>query len=141
MARTHARVRGKSGSSKPVVADLSFVTMKKADVEKTIVKLANDDIKASMIGLILRDTYGVPSVKKVTGKSIGAILAEAKIVFRIPEDLEALVKKATALKKHLESNTRDVHNKRGLQLIEAKIRRLSKYYKVKGKIPANWSMK
>jgi small subunit ribosomal protein S15 len=140
MARTHARVKGKSGSTRPVKADLSFVTMKKADVEKTIVKLAKDDVKQSMIGLILRDTYGVPSIKKVTGKSIGAILAEANVVTKIPEDLNALVVKATALKKHLEANTRDVHNKRGLQLIEAKIRRLSKYYKVKDKIPANWSM-
>ncbi len=141
MARTHARVKGKSGSTRPVVADLSFVTLKKADVEKLVIKMANDDVKQSMIGLILRDTHGIPSIKLVTGKSVSKILAEAKIEFRVPEDLAALVAKALALRKHLESNTRDTHNKRGLQLIEAKIRRLSTYYKKKGMLASNWSMK
>lgn len=140
MARMHARVKGKSGSKKPVVADLSFVTLKKQEIEKLIVKMAKEDVKPSMIGITLRDTYGVPSVKKITGKSILAILEEAKVAAAIPEDLSALVVKAKKLKKHLELNTRDTHNKRGLQLIESKIRRLSGYYKKTGKIPANWSM-
>lgn len=140
MARIHARVKGKSGSKRPVVADLSFVTMKKKEVEELVVKLANEDNKPSVIGLILRDTYGVPSVKLVTGRSIGAILEEKKLSAKIPEDLQALVTKAQNLSKHLEKNTRDVHNKRGFQLIESKIRRLSKYYKQTGRIPANWSM-
>lgn len=140
MARTHARVKGKSGSTRPVKADLSFVSLKKKEVEDLIVKLASDDVKPSMIGLILRDTYAVPSVKAVCGKSIGKILEEKKMTLSIPEDLQALVVKAQKLKKHLEFNSRDVHNKRGLQLVEAKIRRLSTYYKNTGKIPANWSM-
>lgn len=140
MARIHARVKGKSGSKRPVVADLSFVTMKKKEVEELVVKLANEDNKPSVIGLILRDTYGIPSVKLVTGRSIGAILEEKKLSAKIPEDLQALVTKAQNLYKHLEKNSRDVHNKRGLQLIESKIRRLSNYYKQTGRIPANWSM-
>jgi small subunit ribosomal protein S15 len=140
MARTHARVKGKSGSNRPVKADLSFVSMKKADVEKLVIKLAKDDVKPSMIGLILRDTHGVPSIKLVTGKSVSTILAEAKVESKLPEDLAALVAKALALKKHLETNTRDTHNKRGLQLIESKIRRLSTYYKKKNVIASNWSM-
>lgn len=138
MARTHARVKGQSGSTKPVEADLSFVTLKKKEIEELVIKFAKDDVKLSQIGLILRDTYGVPSVKLTTGKSISKILEDAKITFKLPEDLEALVIKATALKKHLEFNTRDTHNKRGLQLIESKIRRLSGYYKKTGKLPANW---
>lgn len=141
MARTHARVKGKSGSTKPVVTDLSFVTVKKADVEKLVLELAKEDVKSSMIGLILRDSHGIPSVKKMTGKSVGKILEENKInVASIPEDLTALVVKVRGLKKHLGMNTRDIHNKRSLQLIEAKIRRLAKYYKNTGKIPANWSL-
>ena len=98
-----------------------------------------DAIKPSMIGLILRDTHGVPSVKAVTGKSVTAILAEAGEVSQLPEDLDALVVRANKLKKHLETNTRDTHNKRGLALIEAKIRRLTKYYKRVGKVADNWS--
>ena len=140
MARTHARVKGKSGSKRPVKADMSFVTMKKKEVEELVLKLANDDMKPRMIGLVLRDTYGIPSVKLITGKSVGAILSEKKLTAKVPEDLEALVIRAQKLSKHLELNKRDLHNKRGLQLTEAKIRRLSGYYKKTGRIPENWSM-
>lgn len=139
MARIHARVKGKSGSTRPVVKDLSFVTMTKKDVESLIVKLAKDDVKPSMIGTILRDSHGVADVKALTGKSIGDILSAAKLTAQIPEDLNALVIKAVALKKHLANNKKDLHNKRGLILMESKIRRLSKYYKKTGKVPQNWS--
>ena len=139
MARIHARVKGKSGSHRPVVKDLSFMNMTKKDVETLIVKLAKEDVKPSLIGLILRDTHGVADVKALTGKSIGDILKDAKLVSAIPEDLKALIDKQIALKKHLELNKKDLHNKRGLILIESKLKRLSKYYKKTGKIPANWS--
>ena len=94
-----------------------------------------------MIGLTLRDSYGIPSVKALVGKSVTDILEEAKLLTVIPEDLQALVTKAIGLRKHLEFNSRDTHNKRGLILIESKIRRLSTYYKKTGKIASNWSMK
>lgn len=141
MARTHARVKGKSGSSKPVNADLSFVTITAKEVKELIIQFANKDMKSSEIGIILRDTYAVPNIKKLTGKSIGKILEEAKISQTIPEDLGNLVEKALKLRKHLELNKKDLHNKRGLQLIESKIRRLSGYYKKTNKIPKNWKMK
>lgn len=140
MARIHARVKGKSGSSKPVNPEMSFVTLKAKEVEKLVIELAKDDIKPSLIGMKLRDSYAVPSVKKVTGKSIGAIINEAKLEAKLPEDLQALVDRALKLKKHLEFNTRDTHNKRSLQLVESKIRRLSKYYKKTGRVASNWSM-
>ena len=142
MARTHARVKGKSGSTRPVKDDLSFVKIKAKEVETIIVKLAkDDDVKPSMIGITLRDKYGVPSVKALTGKSISKILEDNKVLDKVPEDLQSLVNKAQALKKHLGINTRDTHNKRGLALIEAKIRRLSKYYKKVGKLSEEWSYK
>jgi small subunit ribosomal protein S15 len=56
----------------------------------------------------------------------------------VPEDLTALVVKAKALKKHLSFNKRDVHNKRGLILLESKIRRLSTYYKKTNRLAQNW---
>lgn len=138
MARTHARRKGKSGSTRPVEADLSFVTLKSKEVEDLVVKFAKDTVKPSKIGITLRDTYAIPSVKAVTGKSVTTILKEHKILADIPEDLQTLAEKARRLRKHLEVNTRDTHNKRGLILIESKIRRLSKYYKNKGRIPQNW---
>ena len=140
MARIHARVKGKSGSNKPVSADMSFVTYKPKEIEELVVKLAKDDVKLSVIGMTLRDTYGIPNVKKLTGKSVGKIVEEAKLSTNLPEDLQSLVDKALKLKKHLEFNTRDKHNNRGLHLIESKIGRLSKYYKKTGRIASNWSM-
>ncbi len=135
MARVHARVKGKSGSTRPVEKDNSFVKAKAKDVESLIVKFAKEDAKgATEIGRILRDTHGVPSVKTLTGKSIGKILEENKVSPKIPEDLKALQDKAQKLKKHMENNRNDVHNKRGLLLIESKIRRLTKYYKNAGRI-------
>jgi len=140
MARIHARVKGKSGSNKPVNADMSFVTMKPKEIEELVVKLAKDDVTLSVIGMTLRDTYGIPDIKKLTGKSVGKIVADAKLTTSVPEDLASLVEKALKLKKHLEFNTRDKHNTRGLHLIESKIGRLSKYYKKTGRIASNWSM-
>ena len=113
MARTHARVKGKSGSTRPVKTDLSFVTLKAKEVEDLVVKMAKDDVKPSKIGLVLRDSYGVPSIKKLTGKSVTKILSDSKLLTKVPEDLQALVTKLLALKKHLQNNPRDTHNKRG----------------------------
>ncbi|HIQ50834.1 MAG TPA: 30S ribosomal protein S15, partial [Nautiliaceae bacterium] len=38
----------------------------------------------------------------------------------------------------LENHPKDLHSKRGLQLIESKIKRLVKYYKRKKVLPENW---
>lgn len=139
MARIHARTKGKSGSKRPVKADLSFVKISAKDVVKVILELNEQDKSPSMIGLILRDNYGVPSVKALVGKSVTTILEENNKLSKMPEDLQALVEKTDKLKKHLVVNTRDVHNKRGLILLRSKIRRLSKYYKSKGRIEDNWN--
>ena len=139
MARIHARTKGKSSSSKPDVVDVSFVDMKAKDIEKLIVQFAKeDDMPASQIGLKLRDTYGIPSVKVICGKTISEILKENDMQKTVPEDLQALVTKVQSLKKHLMNNSRDIHNKRSLILTESKIRRLVKYYKGNGRIPQNW---
>jgi small subunit ribosomal protein S15 len=65
-------------------------------------------------------------------------LAEADMAPSIPEDLEMLLKKAARLSTHLERNRMDLANKRALQVIEAKIHKLSKYYKRKGVLPSDW---
>ena len=48
------------------------------------------------------------------------------------------VKKAVNLGRHLEEHPKDLHSKRGRQLAESKIYRLSKYYKQKGILPSDW---
>jgi len=92
-----------------------------------------------MIGLILRDSYGVPDVKAALGKKLTKVLEEHNLLPDIPEDLSNLLDKRANLLKHLAEHKKDIHNRRRLQLIEAKIKRLVKYYKREGRLPEKWS--
>ena len=139
MARMHARQKGKSSSKGPFMPEKpSWVPPDKTDIEDLIVKLAGDGNTSAMIGLILRDQHGVPDVKLATGKSISAIMKEKGILQGLPEDMGALLKKVINLNAYLKVNPRDLHNKRNLHLLEAKIRRLERYYKGTGVIPETW---
>lgn len=139
MARIHARKRGKSKSRKPLLSPTpSWVTYTPAEIEALVVKLAKQDKSSASIGTVLRDSYGVPDVKKITGNSIGKILEKNKLSPELPEDIQALLKRAIRAKKHLDLSKKDRVTKRGLQLIESKIRRLAKYYKSEGKLPQKW---
>ena len=59
----------------------------------------------------------------------------------IPEDLDSLVKRAVRLQNHLKTNKGDRKNVRSLELLEAKIHRVSKYYKTRNIIPKDWKYK
>ena len=138
MARMYSGRKGKSGSTKPSkLTKLSWVRYKPNEIELLIAKLAKEKTP-SQIGLFLRDVYGIPDIKQVIGKNITTILKEKNILSKIPEDLMALIKRSIALKKHLESNKHDVPAKRGLELTEAKIRKLVKYYKKTKKLEKDW---
>ncbi|MGB9675363.1 MAG: 30S ribosomal protein S15 [Candidatus Nanoarchaeia archaeon] len=142
MARIHARRRGKSGSKKPLLQPVpQWVGYGPEEVVALVIKLAKQGNTAAKIGMILRDNYGVPDVQKITGKKISKILEENNLAKKIPEDIEALIARAVRAKKHLDRNKKDLVTKRGLQLIESKIRRLEKYYKREGKLPQSWSYK
>ena len=133
MARMHSRKHGKSGSSKPVEKKAaSWVIYKDTEVEALIVKFAKQGNTPSQIGMILRDSYGIPDVKVILKKKIAQILKEKKLNRQLPDDLYSLVERDIALMSHLESNKHDMTAKRGLQLTESKIKRLIKYYKGKG---------
>jgi small subunit ribosomal protein S15 len=139
MARMHARRRGSSGSKKPIVKDKpSWVTMDAKEIEELVVKLGSEGKGSAMVGLILRDQYAIPSVRLSTGKTIGQIFRERKLVTRLPEDMQNLMKRAVSLNEHVKRNPKDLHNKRGLALIESRIRRLVKYYSREGMIPEGW---
>ncbi|MEK6852793.1 MAG: 30S ribosomal protein S15, partial [Nanoarchaeota archaeon] len=90
------------------------------------------------IGLQLRDTYGIPSVKQMNGKSIEQIMKSHKLPPELPSHLLNLIINAVKIKKHLEKNKHDKVAKRGLQLTEAKINRLARYYKQKGVLRPKW---
>ncbi len=137
MARMHARKKGKSGSKKPTVP-AKWVTYKDKEVERLVLKLRKDGLRSSDIGRILRDQYGIPSVKSITGKTITKILEENNLLPEIPEDLLNLLKKAVNLRDHLAKNKKDYTSKHGLELLESKIRRLIKYYIKTKKLPKDF---
>lgn len=108
------------------------------EVEALVIKLAKEGHNPSKIGIILRDQHSIPLTKPITGKNISQILREAGLELSLPEDLETLLGKASRLHIHLEKNRKDLHNKRALQIIEAKIYKLSRYYRRKGLLPPDW---
>ncbi|HLE97538.1 MAG TPA: 30S ribosomal protein S15 [Candidatus Thermoplasmatota archaeon] len=139
MARMHARRRGSSGSTRSDREKApSWSALDKAEVEETVVKLAREGKTAAYIGLVLRDQYGVPSIRLATGKRMQDILEANGVAPQIPEDLQNLMKRAVMLRGHLDGHPKDLHNARGLHLIESKIRRLAYYYRAQGKLPADW---
>lgn len=92
----------------------------------------------SAIGTILRDQYAIPLVKPITGKSISDTLEASGLASSMPEDLSNLMKKAQGLAVHMDKNKKDLHNKRNMQIIEARIHKLSRYYKREGVMAKNW---
>lgn len=139
MARLHAKRKGQSGSTRPFIkASPEWVAMDKGEIEDTILKLHQEGLSTAAIGVRLRDGYGVPNVRLATGKSILEILQGKNVKFAMPEDLSSLIKRAMSLQVHLKEHAKDLSNRRGLQLIESKIRRLSRYYKERGFLPADW---
>ena len=142
MARMHARRRGKSSSVRPYRKQAPAWSMTDAKaIEKIILDMRKEGVPSAKIGLVLRDRHGVPDVKLATGKRIGQILRENKAASEIPEDLRDLMIKALGLRKHLTDNKKDLANKRQLQLVESKVRRLVKYYTGTKRLPAGWVYK
>jgi small subunit ribosomal protein S15 len=131
--------KGKSHQTRPVSKrSPSWCKYQPEEVEALVIKLAREGNSPSRIGTILRDNHSIPLVRPITGKTIVKILKEAELAPSVPEDLGALLKKAESLTVHYEKNRRDLHNKRALQIIEAKIHKLARYYKREGFLPSNW---
>jgi small subunit ribosomal protein S15 len=131
--------KGKSHSIRPVSKrSPGWCKYQPEEVEALVIKLAKEGNTASRIGTILRDQYAIPLAKPITGKTVTKIMKEAQLAPAIPEDLASLVKKAESLGLHLEKNNKDLNNKRSMQIIEAKIYQLSRYYKREGVLPENW---
>lgn len=139
MARKYSRVRGKSGSKKPVIEKKpNWLRYSAKEVEKLTIKVAKTGKTPSQIGMVLRDSYGIPDVQLITKKKIVKILEENNLKLPLPEDLAALIQKVIRLMKHIETNKKDMAVKRGIGITESKIRRLEKYYKKTGKLPMDW---
>ncbi len=141
MARMHTRRKGRSGSKRPsALRAPEWLDEEKTPewVESKVVELAKAGNSPSMIGMIMRDQFGIPLVKVITGKRIVTILLEHGLARTIPEDLRNMIARAARIRRHLEDNKKDFVSKRSLQLVESKIHRLSKYYRRKGVLPSDW---
>jgi len=142
MARLYTSKRGRSGSTRPISKKApSWCKYTPEEVEALVLKLSREGNAASIIGVVLRDRYGVPLVKSITGKTIHEILKAGQQEGNIPEDLNVLVKTADDLRRHLEKNRKDYVNKRSLAMVESKIHRLVKYYRAKGQLRPDWQYK
>ena len=142
MGRLHTHNHGKSHSMRPAeLKKASWVSQSPKEIEEMIVKYAKDGLTPSQIGIKLRDQHAIPLVRPIINKGITQVLEENKANPELPEDLNNIVMKAVGLQKHLKSNKSDNRNVRSLELIEAKVHRLSVYYKKIGRIPKNWKYK
>jgi small subunit ribosomal protein S15 len=134
--------KGKSHSIRPVSRrPPNWCKYEPEEVEAFIIKLAKEGHNCSSIGTILRDQYAIPLVKPITGKSISETLKAASLAPAMPEDLGNLIKKAQRMAVHMDRNKKDSHNKRNMVMLEAKIHKLSRYYKNKGVLQQNWKYK
>ena len=130
----HTRRRGTSSSDRPVTDEPPAWSDVDADaVEERVVELANEGYSPSEIGLKLRDGgvdgTPVPDVSLATGKKIGEILEAHDAGAELPEDLRNLLEKAVRLNEHMDEHGQDHQNKRALQNVESKVRRLVHYYR------------
>lgn len=115
-----------------------WVSLSPEEIEDLVAKLAREGNSPSEIGMILRDKYAIPSVKKATGKTVTEILESHDLSPEIPEGLMSLIEKAVDLFRHLERNPKDLRSQRSLDQLESRIQRLTKYYRRKGRLPPDW---
>ncbi|ETN60832.1 40S ribosomal protein S13 [Anopheles aquasalis] len=139
MGRMHAPGKGISQSALPYRRSVpSWLKLNAEDVKEQIKKLGKKGMTPSQIGIILRDSHGVAQVRFVNGNKVLRIMKAVGLKPDIPEDLYFLIKKAVSIRKHLERNRKDIDSKFRLILIESRIHRLARYYKIKAVLPPNW---
>lgn len=155
----HAPGKGIASSALPYRrAPPSWLKTSPEEVVEQITKLARKGLSPSQIGVILRDSHGIPQarpcfpawalfnalsfqlltfassvcspqVRFLTGNKILRILKSAGMAPELPEDLYCLIKKAVAVRTHLGQFRKDKDAKFRLILIESRIHRLARYYK------------
>ena len=139
MGRMHSNGKGMSASAIPYRrAPPGWLKREPSDVCDQICKLSKKGLTPSQIGVILRDSHGVAQVAHVTGSKILRILKKKGFAPEIPEDLYCLIKKAVAVRKHLDKFRQDKDAKFRLILIESRIHRVARYYKTVKALPPTW---
>ena len=116
-----------------------WLTYSPEEVERLITNKYNQGLTKSQIGLVLRDQYGIPSVRELIKKNISKLLAERDIKEPLPEDLIALYRKAVKLHVHLQKEKKDKKSKRSFVILENRIKKLIKYYKESDLMPKDYN--
>jgi small subunit ribosomal protein S15 len=139
MSRIHSGHKGRAGSHRPYpMTKPEWVTATPEEVATQAVQLAKGGAGPALVGQALRDSYGVPLTRVVTGKRLTVLLRENGVTSDIPDDLQALLKRVVHLQRHLQTHPKDLSNRRGLSLMESRIRRLARYYRRRHRLPETW---
>mgnify|MGYP001593693614 CR=1 FL=1 len=96
------------------------------EVKAIILKLANKGLTAEKIGLIIKDQYGIPSVR-IYGLKIKQVLGDK---FQEPTIIN-LEKKVKKIEEHLKKNKPDKKAKRAVTITSAKLRKRKEYQKIR----------
>lgn len=108
MGRMHAPGKGISQSALPYRRSVpTWLKITPEEVKEHITKHGKKGLTPSQIGVILRDSLGVAQVRFLTGSKILRIMKSMGLAPDLPEDLYYLIKKAVAIRKHLEKNRKD----------------------------------
>jgi ribosomal protein S15P/S13E len=96
------------------------------EIKEIILAVAKKEqvISSEKIGLILRDTYGIPKTK-IYGIKIGQVLKEAGL-YKDP-NLENLTNKVKKLEAHIEKNKQDKKTGRAYIITKAKLKKTKEY--------------
>lgn len=137
MARAHSKEKKAAGRGSSKTAP-EWVEYSAKEIEELVIGFGKKGMNPAQIGQLLRDQYGVPSAKAITGKSVTTIMVAGGVKIDYPPDLLSLIERAMRVRRHLKANKSDVRNRTQLNNIESKIRRLVKYYTAEGRLPAGW---
>jgi small subunit ribosomal protein S13e len=139
MGRLHSPGRGISASTVPYRRTKPhWLQVTAEQTVQLIVDYSKKGVRPSQIGALLRDRHGIGRVQSVTGNKVLRVLKANGVAPNLPEELFYLIKKAVNLRKHLEKSRHDVDGKYRLILIESRIHRLARYYKIRRVLPPNW---
>ncbi len=104
------------------------------EVKAIITKLAEKGLTSEKIGLVLRDSYGIPKTKLFKFK-IGQVLKEKRAY--IDSAIKNLNLSLEKQKKHSEKHKQDQKTKRAVTITSAKIKKLKEYNKKKGHVSSD----
>jgi small subunit ribosomal protein S15 len=93
----------------------------KEQAEELVIELAKKGLTSEKIGLVLKDTYGIPSTR-VFGIKLAQILKEHKLYSNA--DIVNTEKKLDRLKKHLSKHIQDKKSKRAFMTREARLNKI-----------------